>query len=165
MAPRHGLIFIVALLALAGCVTSTKQPAPSTEADEAQINQLRDVFVAAFNAGDAAAIADLYTPDAVVMPQNQQAVTGHEAIMDSNKAMFDQYTPKISLTSVETKIFGDVAFDRGTYTTELTPKSGGSPISDEGKYLVVIQRQSDGSWKVIRDIDNSSKPTLPAEAK
>jgi uncharacterized protein (TIGR02246 family) len=164
MAFKHGLISIVALLALAGCTTSTNQPAPSTEADQAQIDKLRDAFIVAFNAGDAEAIADLYAPDAVVMPQNQQAVTGHDAIVNVNKAMFDQYTPKISITSIETKIFGDVAFDRGTYTIELTPKAEGNPISDEGKYLIIIQRQADGSWKVIRDIDNTSKPAPPPVA-
>jgi len=164
MALKYSLISIAALLALAGCVTSNNQPAPSTEADQAQIDKLRDAFISAFNAGDAETIADQYAPDAVVLPQNQQAVTGHDAIVSLNKATFDQYTPKISVTSAETKIFGDVAFDRGTYTIELTPKAGGNPINDEGKYLIIIQRQPDGSWKVTRDIDNSSKPMPPPQA-
>jgi ketosteroid isomerase-like protein len=44
----------------------------------------------------------------------------------------------------------------------LTPRAGGTAINDEGKYLVVVQRQTDGSYKVARDIDNSSMPLAPA---
>lgn len=41
----------------------------------------------------------------------------------------------------------------------MTPKTGkGKPMSDKGKYIVVLQKQADGSWKIVRDISNSDLP-------
>ena len=91
-------------------------------------------------------------------------MTGHDAIMSYNKGLFDNFAAKLTLASDETKVFGEMAYDRGRYTMEITPKAGGAPITDEGKYLVLLQHQSDGSWKVSRDIDNSSKPAAPPAA-
>jgi ketosteroid isomerase-like protein len=40
----------------------------------------------------------------------------------------------------------------------LQSKSG-KPTHDVGKYLTVWKRQPDGSYKAIRDINNSDGPT------
>ena len=40
----------------------------------------------------------------------------------------------------------------------LTPKAGGEPTEDSGKWLGILKRQPNGSWKVHRDIWNSDKP-------
>ena len=158
---------MLALFLLAGCGAPAETPAPAAPSAEevtAKINQLRDNFMAAFNSGDAMALAELYTSDGIALPQNRAEVSGREAILNYNKEMFEQFTPKIAVKSEELTIAvaGDLAFDRGTYTMELTPKAaGGAPITDEGKYLVVLQRQPDGAWKVLRDIDNSSRPAAP----
>jgi len=39
----------------------------------------------------------------------------------------------------------------------VTPKAGGESIQLEGKYLVVFQKQPDGSWKAARDIWNEGQ--------
>ena len=143
-----------------------KPPAagPSPAADLAGINKLRDDFAAAFNAGDAARVTDLYTADAIILPQNSPAVTGKDAILSYEQDFFGKFAANISIAAEETKIAGEWAFDRGTYKMQLTPKGGGKPAEDSGKYLVMLQRQADGSWKVARDIDNSSNPP-PAPPK
>ncbi|HEX4997738.1 MAG TPA: SgcJ/EcaC family oxidoreductase [Terriglobia bacterium] len=143
--------------ALIGCAPPPSNESPSNS-DTTPIDKVRTDFSDAFNAGDAARVAGLYTADGVVMPAHQPAITGHDAIENYNKQMFDMYTAKISITPAETKVYGDRGMDRGTFTLELTPKAGGNPIMDEGKYLVLLQRQSDGSWKVTHDIDNTNLP-------
>jgi ketosteroid isomerase-like protein len=46
----------------------------------------------------------------------------------------------------------------------VTPKTAGaSMVMQNGKYLVILQKQTDGSWKIARDINNSSDPS-PAPA-
>jgi len=57
------------------------------------------------------------------------------------------------------------AFERGTYTITLTPKTGGDPIRDVGKYITLYQRQADGSWRMARDIWNSNNPPPPVLRK
>jgi len=34
-------------------------------------------------------------------------------------------------------------------------------MEDKGKYLTVWQRQGDGSWKVVRDINNADTQPAP----
>lgn len=155
---------LVSILIASGC-----QPAPKSEekgvspAEIARINASRDLWVAAFNAGDAAATAATYSDDGVLMPAHRAAVEGRQAIQDSFQAMFQGNTAKIALMPLETQVAGDWAYDRGTFSITVTPKAGGNAMEDSGKYLVILKRQADGSWKVHRDIDNSNNP-LPAPA-
>ena len=57
---------------------------------------------------------------------------------------------------------GDTAKMSSVYTAyamTMKPKTGAS-IADVGKYLSVWQKQSDGSWKMVRDISNSDKAAM-----
>lgn len=160
---HFGLTLLLACF-VASCAPSQEKTAAPSADDTAAANKVRDDFAAAFNAGDAAKVASLYASDAVMMPTHQPVISGHDAIENYHKTFFEMYTAMINITSAESKMFGDRAMDRGTYTIQLTPKAGGSPMMDEGKYLILLQRQSDGSWKVTHDIDNTSLPATPPPA-
>ena len=156
---------LVIFLLLSSCTTEgteAKKSAPDPNADRAAINKLREDFITAFNAADSPRLAAMYSEDAVLMPQNQEPVMGRTAIETYYKRLYDQVNAKISLTAQELTMIGDdAAFERGTYVMSITPKPGATPIEDAGKYLVMFQRQPDGSWKATRDIDNSSRPLPP----
>jgi len=132
--------------------------AAETEADVEAINSLRDEFIGLDNASDAAGLASLYTNDAVLMPPNQAAVTGNQAIESWFQTTFDQFTTEFTVASEELEVVGDWAFDWGAYMTALTPKAGGEPTEDRGKYIVILRKQVDGSWRIARDIWNSDNP-------
>jgi len=68
------------LLFIASCTPVVVWETAETEADVEAINSLRDEFIAFDNASDAAGLASLYTNDAVLMPPNEAAVTGNQAI-------------------------------------------------------------------------------------
>ena len=151
------------LIATAACGPGGKGSDSSTTAtvdqDRAGINQTRSAYVAAWNGADADQMANLYTPDALVLYPNQPAVVGRSAILVYFKAFFAEFTQEdFELISEEIEIVGPWAFDRGTYRWRGVPRPGGDPVSDHGKYLVILQRQPDGSWKVARDMDNSDRP-------
>jgi uncharacterized protein (TIGR02246 family) len=150
-------VLVTLAIATGACA---QQPArPTMEADTAALNALRNQFVAAYKAGDADKVAALYTDDAVVLPKDEATVKGRSAIAASDKAFFDQFTPKqVVLSSEEIKIMGDWAFDRGTYKLTIAPKAGGQSATAEGRYLVLLQRQTDGSWKAARYAGNGSTP-------
>src|SRR5262245_5470911 len=162
MKPIQIVLAGLVAFALLSCAPTSEKVGSSE--DTAGINKVRDDFTAAFNAGDAAKVAAIYAPDAVVMPTHQPLITGRDGVENYNKTFFDMFMAKITVSPLETKVFGDRALDRGTYTIELTPKAGGNPIKDEGKYLILLQRQADGSWKVTHDIDNTSLPEAPPAA-
>ena len=150
-------------LLVAACQPAAEQPDPAAEAaqqaeDVAAIKNLDSKWNTAVNAGDAAALANLHTDDAIRMPPNQPAVVGKEAIQSSFQTIFEQFTGKLTLSPEEVEVVGDWAFARGTYAGTRTPKAGGEPTEDNGKYLAIFLRQPDGSWKHYRGIWNSDKP-------
>jgi len=160
------ILILAAALALTGC--SSGQPKTDPKADKEAVEKIRQAFTEAFNDNDAVKVGSIYSENAVVMNNGQPTAQGRAAITESNKMLFDQFKGKITLSPQNTKVSGDLAFDEGTFMTVMTPKSGdGKPVTDEGRYIVILQREKDG-WKVIEDIGNVSKalpPSNPAPAK
>ena len=159
------LLTVLLMSVLVACAPASQNTGSTSSGDPAVVNNVRNEFISAFNMGDAAKVASVYATDAVIMPTHQPMITGRDAIENYNKTFFETFTATINISPVETKVFGDRALDRGTYTMQLTPKAGGSPVMDEGKYLVLLQRQADGSWKLTHDIDNTSMPLQAAVAQ
>lgn len=157
---------IAALLGAFACAPQAPAPDPAaeaaaakaaTDAAKAAIDELRTKYLAAENAGDAAALAALYADDGVYMPSNMPAASGKAAIQALFEQMFTQMSSSGSATPASVDIAGDWAIERGDYKTTMTPKAGGKPMEDTGKY-VVVSRKSDSGWKVHYLIWNSDMP-------
>ena len=56
------------------------------------------------------------------------------------------------------RVLGDVAYSHGTYTFDMTPKGGGETMSLSGKFLDILEKQVDGSWKIAIDCHNYNAP-------
>jgi len=134
-------------------------------ADSASVQQAIDQgnarFLDSFKRGDANALASNYADSAVVMEPNTPAWEGVAAI----KQGFTQMMSQVSLVDAKLVTHDVVitlgeAIERGTYQMTMHMKSGTAPdITDSGKYLTIWEQQGDGSWKIIRDISNSDRPT------
>ena len=121
--------------------------------DKATIEQLNEKFVAAFNKGDAAAVAAMYTEDAVVLPPGADMVRGRENIR-AFWAKTAEQIQDIKLTTVDVKPLGpDAAREIGTFGLKT---KGAQPQEVTGKYVVVWQKVG-GEWKLMTDIWNSNK--------
>jgi uncharacterized protein (TIGR02246 family) len=155
------LSVLSSIVIVTACTSSAPQ---STTTDTAPIADVRNRYVAAYNAGDAAGVAALFAEDAISMPDHQPALNGRAAIENSLKEMFAQNTVNITITPGETEIAGDIAHEHGTYSIRVTPKAGGNTMTDSGKYLVILKRGSDGKWLVHHDIDNTNAPPAPPAA-
>ena len=120
---------------------------------KATIDKLNEAWIAAFNKGDAAAIAAMYTDDATVLPQGGPMVKGATAIKDLWAGVIKDFSdPK--LTTLEVHTMGEVmAYEIGT----VAMKTKASPSQDvSGKY-VVVWRRSGTTWKLAVDIFNFDK--------
>ncbi len=60
-------------------------------------------------------------------------------------------------TTNDLMVAGDLAVETGSYQLTMVPKKG-KPTPEKGKYLTVWKRQPDGTWKIVRDIDNTDTP-------
>jgi uncharacterized protein (TIGR02246 family) len=125
------------------------------------IDRVRQAHVAALNRGDVEAWADLFAEDGVQMPPHVQANVGRPMIRAWSQGFLHPFHVRFALGVDEVRVSGEWAFELGRYTISLTPKAGGPPIGDVGKYITIYQRHADESWKMGRDIWNSDNPSLP----
>lgn len=139
---------------------------PSTSAgtfsdvEAAAVLAVDSAFAAAVRAGDAAAIANSYAQDAVLMPEGHAPIQGRAAIEQFFSGMLKGYTVDAELGMDELDGRGDLAYARGHYQMNLTPKAAGAPRPPamRGKYLEILRRQSDGTWLYTVDMFSSNAP-------
>ncbi len=122
--------------------------------DTAAINDVWTECASSLNAGDIDRWLSYFTEDAVSIPQNEPPLVGKDQIRIWIKAMSDQVTFDMDVTNEEVEVAGDWAFSRGTYTLTLTPKESGRSDIIDGRYITILTRQPDGSWKRYREIFN-----------
>ena len=147
----------LAIAVAAGCAPQPAAPV-DTSADVAAISALSDREIAAFSAGDAEAIKSVFAADAIAMPPNERAVTGHASLEAWMAAMAEQFTLSGQYDSSDVVVSGDLAVQRYTGKLTLTPKTGGDRVTETVKGLHVLRKQADGSWKITQDVWNVDEP-------
>lgn len=108
----------------------------------------------AHNAGDVLQLLAFYSSDAVSMPYGRPALTGRAAIESDFRAFFAEFTATHRTTIDALVVTGEWAIERGRYQLSATPRTGGAPLSESGKHIVV-RRLLDGTWKVQWEIWNT----------
>jgi len=153
---------LAASLMLTACTPAAQ---PLSPADETAIRALVDRFNAAVNANNADAMTADFTSDATIHPDQMPAAVGTEAIHQLWTGMLGQMRVT-RFAHVVTKISGEgnVAYLTGTYHVEATTAdSAHAPIPPgDGKFIQVLWRQADKSWKVVADSWNTN--AMPAAA-
>ena len=114
-------------------------------------------FVEAYNRGDVASVAALYTDDAVLLPPNSETLRGRQAIQEFWNGAWQMGVREVMLQTVSVEDSGHLAYEIGAYTLKIQPE-GGEATTDKGKYVVIWKRQADGSWKLAVDIWNTNFP-------
>lgn len=150
----RSLAALVAVAPLLGACAAG--PGPITQADRDAIDAVRSAFREAVLAGDVAGLLALYTDDAVEMPPNMPMNSGKAAIETANTS--NPMPSAFSMTPMETEGVGDLAYDRGTYSFAMSVEGAPEPMTETGKYLVLLRKQADGSWLMSTVIWNSDMP-------
>ena len=171
---RSHCLALITLVAATACTTKdarrtdTTAPATATLAgtpapDAAAVRQAIDSADARFGAaalkGDTAALAGFYTDDALFMSSNAPAARGHDAIAKNFAGMTSAMKlSTFKLQAQDVVVAGDYAVETGTYDLTFSTPKAAKPTHDVGKYLVLWKKQTDGSYKILRDISNSDLP-------
>lgn len=157
--PTHALLFVLGLaLALLSC-------AKPEEWDGAAVRKAIEEgsakWTEAYNRGDAAGMAALYTEDAKAMPPNGEMVNGRQGIQDLLNGAMQMGVKDVKLNTVDVGGSGNTAYAIGNYSLTIQPE-GQAGMTDSGKYVIIWKRQVDGTWKLHVDIWNSNIP-LPGQ--
>ena len=106
-------------------------------------------YVAASNRGDADALMEMYAEDALLLPRTTSPSREGEAIGEFWRQGTDEGL-EVSTLRVDTD--GKLGYLVGRYKLPATEDEP----ADSGKYVMCLERQVDGSWKLTADIWNSS---------
>jgi ketosteroid isomerase-like protein len=148
---------LIALAVIAATLTACGEatpPQPSFADDLAAITVFNERYLGSINDEDIGALSDLTNDDHVMIPPNRPPIVGKAANDAANGRAFEEFRFDEQWHPVETVISGDLAFQRGTYTTTAMPRGSGKTRTINGNFLRIYQRQADGAWRMTHDTFN-----------
>ena len=164
MSRHRSLRSLVLVLTFAGCTPPAKAPEASADptALREAIQAREREWSAAFLAGNAAGVASLYTQDGAQVQASGDWFRGREGITKAMQAQFDTLavTAREDITE-EVFAAGDYVVEIGHYSYQGTSKTGKTPRSGAGRYMVLWRKDADGAWRLHRDIGNDAPPKKP----
>lgn len=139
------LITILALGILLPTTLSAGEP-------REHIGDISIEFVAAFNAGNSAVLASLYSEDATLFPPGSARVDGRSAIQAFWQGAMDAGMKLDELGATEVISRGDIAGEMGRFVLSVPGDSGVTKVV--GEYIVIWKRDGH-TWQLHRDIWNT----------
>ncbi len=152
------LLGLAVVLVLAGIQSAGADAA----AEVAALHAVDDVWVKAFNAGDADTMAAQYDEHAVLLPPGAKAAHGRAAIHAFFAKLVSEATKEGLQFTLDAKPAGGARGDLGWASGNYVLKDKTGKVIETGKYLSV-SRKKDGKWLYVRDTWNSDAPAAPAE--
>jgi uncharacterized protein (TIGR02246 family) len=112
-------------------------------------------YAAAMDTGDLERWISLWSDDGIQMPPGVSRRFGKAEIRREMQPLFDlDGHRRMVIQPEEVRILGDRAYVHGTYEMEVAPRGGGKTKHYSGKFLDILEKQVDGSWKIVVDCHN-----------
>jgi ketosteroid isomerase-like protein len=93
------------------------------------------------------------------MNVNSPGLVGRDAIRTSFENTLKGLTVRDAVsTSVESQAVGTWAYDRGKFSYTSVSKPGGQTTKVSYVFLQILEKQTDGSWKIKRRMFHSEQP-------
>ena len=151
------LLFIASLAACAGAPEPPAAPAGPSNDDLVAIRKMDSDFRDGVIKKDWDAVGRLFADRAVMLPPNAPLVAGASSIVaffKSNDLAVSQFSTTVDAIGGS----GNLAVSRGSFRIEFAPPGAAAPTVDVGKYVWVLQRQADQSWRVTLAMWNADAP-------
>jgi ketosteroid isomerase-like protein len=95
-------------------------------------------------------VLELYAADATVIRSSLPPIRSLPSIREFLFSLLEAGLGDVEMESLRTEVMGEVALDLGRCKM-LVPVAMGKRREERGKYLVVLVRQSTGTWKIFAD--------------
>lgn len=147
---------LVVLLALSACSGSEDSIQAEVSASMTELGQMNRDFAAALNARDAQAAAALYTEDAVLIPPGEPLVRGRAAIEEYWRGAIEAGGVRdVSVETIDALSSGSLGYETGSFVLTANGPDG-EALTDRGRYIEILRRESDGRWLSTHGIWNAS---------
>lgn len=119
------------------------------------LDAIYTTFSKAYETLDPAAVANLYTEDALYLVPGDDVLRGRKAILDNFTGFFGSTreagsTLRIRFEIVDRQVSESLATDVGYFILSQSTKDGRDSAS-RGKFVVVAKKQKDGAWRIHVD--------------
>jgi uncharacterized protein (TIGR02246 family) len=153
------------LLLQFGCTSAPAVPPDTSAADLKAIgdllaSQAKDFTDKAFDK-----LPSYYAEDATLMTTGAPPSVGKQAIGEMTK-MLSQTDADLKLQVAKTEVAksGDIGYAQGTYTIASTDPKTKKRMLEKGTWVNVFKKQTDGSWKVVEDINTPDSDPVEVAA-
>ena len=117
---------------------------------EAAARAIAQEWVLACNTKHLDDLLELYGPDALVLRSNYPPIRGAAAVREFFFGALDAGLGDVEIDPLRVDVVGDFAYEAGRCKA-LIPSAAGKRREERGKYLWVLQRQTNGEWKLVAD--------------
>ena len=152
------ILMLVLLLLVPGCSKREQHDVPLPDFEHLVLNS----YIKPYKSGDTERWLDIFADDAVGMHNTLPALEGKQALRrfaETVHSTFNIEQLDVTVDSVITE--GNWALTRGNFVANFVPADAGAENRTnprQGKYILLWERQDDGTWKIILDMGNNNTP-------
>jgi uncharacterized protein (TIGR02246 family) len=150
-------------ISLSAAASAQTGAVPGGGAGGKEVREVAEKYRKASLAGDAKAIAALYTDDAIEMPPNEPMIKGKANIEARyRQLMTGAKLTEFNFTHLDSQASGNFGYDVGSYSQTIKTASG--EMKDTGHYTVILKKAGN-DWKVSSAIYNSDRAMPPGASQ
>ena len=152
------MLVVALVLPAYGCSEKEEQVASLPDFEQLVLKE----YIEPYKAGDTEGWLEVFTDDAVGMHNTLPALEGKQALRrfaETVHSAFNVEQLDVTVDSVITQ--GNWALTRGNFVANFVPEDAGAENRTnprQGKYILLWERQDDGTWKIILDMGNNNTP-------
>lgn len=123
-------------------------------ADVARIYKLWNEYAAAINARNPERLIELWQRDSLQLPPNGPQCRGKDEIQEYIETQSIRFRTAFSINPDIVQVLGEHAYSFGSFSYSAAPEGNGKSFPIHGKFLSILKKQTNGSWKILVDCFN-----------
>jgi ketosteroid isomerase-like protein len=152
---RSATAFLACAIILAPAFSATAAPQASTLETLAKT---REAWVQDLRTKQLEPILKFYAPDAVFLQPTGERISGSAALRTLFQTIMATFNSELTLHSQNLETSGDLAYDSGDFQESLTTIATGAKITTKGSYVIIYERQPNGSWQIVQQVWTGTPP-------
>jgi ketosteroid isomerase-like protein len=112
-----------------------------------ELQELQDTHRIAIENKDIEGVLQCYSPVYIGIAPNSPILYGRQYIRTYLEEVYRDFSFYEDFQFVDIKLFGERVVTTYTFTSRMTPLSGGSEKSESGKGMAILKKSKEGKWQ------------------